>query len=119
MKFEKRKDCYFDTETRLEWSLENYDPMPWQSAIEFCKALGNGWRLPTIQELLTLVDYTKFAPATELPHMVSASYWSSTTHADFADSAWGVYFHDGYNYWRNKSSNYYVRAVRGELKYKV
>lgn len=119
MRFEKREDCYLDTETGLEWSLGNYGPMTWEEAIKFCTGLGDGWRLPTMQELLSLVDYSRYNPATELPGMVSSSYWSSTTYAGSTDSAWVVYFNYGDDYWGDKSYNYYVRAVRGTLRYQV
>ena len=119
MRFEKRDDCYYDTKTGLEWSLKNCGPMTWQDSVVFCEQLGNGWRLPTIEELLTLVAYTKVDPMTELPDMMSSRYWSATTDVYDTRYAWHVYFNYGYDYSYRKSFNYYVRAVRGELKYAV
>jgi len=113
MRFEKMEDCYLDTATGLEWSLENYGPMDWHKAMKFCDGLGNNWRPPAIKDLLTLVDHTRYRPATELPHMMPSYYWSSTTHADSTDCAWGVYFYYGSDGWSSKSYGYYVRAVRG------
>lgn len=117
-RFEQREDCYYDTETGLEWSLENYGPMSWEQAVEFCKKL-YGWKLPTIQMLLTLVDHRRFNPATALPDMVPSDYWSSTTYAFNTGLAWLVDFRNGYDDWRHKSNGYYVRAVRGALRYQV
>jgi hypothetical protein len=120
MRFEKRSDCYFDAETGLEWSLENYNEMPWQAAIDFCLNLGNGWRIPTIKELFTLVDHSKYNPATELPDMKPSYYWSSSTHAGYADYAWYVGFYAGYVYNYVKTFHGYVRCVRGgPLKYAI
>lgn len=119
-RFQKKEDCYLDNKTGLEWSLETYDQMPWKEAIEFCRSLGDGWRLPTIEELLTLVDYSRTNPASVLPYMVSSYYWSSTTGAGDTDGAWYVDFDYGYDGWDDKSGNHYVRAVRGRpLKYEV
>ena len=51
----------FDKETCLVWEMAPAsDLMVWAAAIEYCynKYLGNrkGWRLPTIEELSSLVD---------------------------------------------------------------
>ena len=69
------------------------------------------FRLPTIQELLTLVDYTKNNPASSIG-ITSGYYWSSTTYVSFTNSAWGVYFGVGYSSYHNKYSSMYVRCVR-------
>lgn len=116
--FEKRQDCYYDTQTGLEWALETVGPFDWQEAMVFCEKYG--WRLPTIQELLTLVDYNRYNPATALLNVVSSRYWSSTTDADHTNDAWYVNFYNGNDCWSYKSRDYFVRAVRGEpLKYKI
>lgn len=118
MRFRKRTDHYFDTETGLEWSLENLGLLLWQEAIDACKNLGNGWRLPTIQELLTLVDYTLIDPATELPGIVPSFYWSSTFFGNDHFYPWFINFDDGHDGWDGKTNHYKVRAVRGgPLKY--
>ena len=113
MRFEKREDCYYDTETGLEWSLESHGPMSWQEMIDFCMTLGSGWRLPTIHELITLVDYNEFKPATGLPGMKPSFYWSSSNHAYYTDCAWAVSFDDGGVDHYAKAHHIYVRCVRG------
>ena len=70
------------------------------------------WRLPTIQELLTLVDYTKSNPASKLKDTKSNYYWSSTTYFGYTSDAWVVYFGNGTQYLRDKSNSFYVRCVR-------
>ena len=75
MRFIKKEDCYLDTETGLEWSLENYGAMSWEDALGFCVNMEGAWGLPSIEELLTLVDYERFNPATELPGMLPSDYW--------------------------------------------
>jgi len=102
-------------ETRLQWSKLNYGPMKWNDAIEFCKNLeeGNltGWRLPTIQELISLINFTEINPASDR-NLKSAFYWSSTPYAYYTARAWLVYFYNGSVNDSNKSNSYYVRAVR-------
>jgi hypothetical protein len=71
------------------------------------------WRLPTIQELLTLVNYKKYNPACDLEDTRKYAYWSSSTYAASTDYVWFVNFFYGYDNWDDKSSSsYYVRCVR-------
>jgi hypothetical protein len=75
--------------------------------------LFNDWRLPTIQELNSLVNYEKYEPACDLEDTRSGYYWSSSPYgSDSSYNAWGVYFKSGSNNWHNKSYVYLVRCVR-------
>jgi hypothetical protein len=78
------------------------------------------WRVPTKEELQTLIDYRRRAntekPAideTVFPDMDMARlvYWSST--AAGASDGWGVYFDNGYPGNYDRSAPYSVRLVRG------
>jgi hypothetical protein len=116
-----------DTSTGLMWQKDtardgqgNYYPVIWEEALAYCESRTIGghtdWRLPTIKELRSLVDYTQYDPAIDkvrFPNTVSSYYWSSTTYASSTGNAWGVYFYDGHDLWDYKSYNRYVRAVRG------
>ena len=75
----------------------------------------NDWRLPTIQELATLINYEKYNPASDLEDTLSNAYWSSTTYAYSAISAWYVYFYYGFQGSYLKASSLYVRCVRDGL----
>lgn len=113
VRFERREDCYHDHKTGLEWSLDNISKeLTWHNALSACTTLGYGWRLPTIQELLTLVEYEKSKPAAMLPNMRSFYYWSATIYDCYADDAWVVDFSYGNGFWYYKFNDYYVRAVR-------
>jgi hypothetical protein len=53
------------------------------------------WRLPTVKELQSLVDYSVYNPAVsdKLPGATAPFYyWSSTAYANHDDLAWGVDF---------------------------
>jgi hypothetical protein len=96
----------------------------WLNAQLSCnvKAVGGhrGWRLPTIQDLTSLLDPTVF-PGPTLPaghpfRNVQSSvsiYWSVTTNGSNVSFAWFVGFGNDNVGFSNKSSNGFVRCVRG------
>ena len=92
--------------------LKDLGKMNWNSAVSACRNLGNGWRLPSKEELLAIykvkstLDSTLAAVGDELP---SSYYWSSTEYN--SDCAWGVFMSDGYTRSYLKNLDGYVRAV--------
>jgi len=76
------------------------------------EALVSDWRLPTTEELLTLVKYEKYNPASDLADTASSYYWSSTTYVHDEDYAFSVHFYIGNSYNNYKSVAYYVRCVK-------
>ncbi len=85
-------------------------------AVKYCSELKIGgfedWRLPTIHELLTIIDYTRISPATlkEFSYVEKESfYWTNTLVADEDDEFWGVNFKRGAS---SKASEYYDRYAR-------
>jgi hypothetical protein len=76
------------------------------------------WRLPSKQELQTIVDYAIAYPgptikAAYFPSTIASDYWSSTTSAHYTYNAWYVAFYEGSVDSYYKSYDYYVRCVRG------
>ena len=106
-----------DNATGLVWEAVSRGPMPWREAMDSCAALhlaGHAdWRLPTIEELLTLVDYERHNPACDpVLEMRSYNYWSSSTYQVNPSYAWVVDFDSPGTDDDNKASSYAVRAVR-------
>jgi hypothetical protein len=107
-----------ETATKLEWSptLGNGKRMTYAEAEKAVAALGEGWRLPEIQELLSIVDYTRCDPAIDterFPDTKSAAYWTSTPCAWAPRAAWFVGFSSGSSdYYRRDNGYAFVRAVR-------
>jgi len=96
-----------DRETGLVWeqSPTTMFTFTWLNAQIHCNQLtvGNrkGWRLPTLQELASLVDgdpantSSPRLPAGHPFSNVQSFYWSATTFASVAGFAWGVNFNSG------------------------
>jgi hypothetical protein len=95
----------------LEVMKTDLGQMNWDDARKACEKLGDGWRLPTIQEL-----YFMYNNRDEIGDFVkdqNSYYWSSTR---LGAAAWYFSFSDGYsNGIFFKDYMLYVRAVR-EIK---
>jgi hypothetical protein len=74
----------------------------WVNAKSYCKSLGGGYRLPTVKELLTIVDFSKSNPAIDtsvgaFPNTPSEPFWTATPLIGSPPTnAWFVSFEDGY-----------------------
>jgi len=76
------------------------------------------WRLPTVDELMSLVDSSIAYPGPTIDigyffNTSSSYYWSSSPSASNSDDAWSINFYFGGVNNLNKSSTGYVRLVRG------
>ncbi|MBM3237576.1 DUF1566 domain-containing protein [Candidatus Poribacteria bacterium] len=115
-------DIVLDKETGLVWEkAPSMNAMDWDSALfeSYQYYLGGrkGWRLPTIEELASLVDPNGGPPTLPSGHpfinVQSVPYWSSTTGAGATTDAWCVNFANGDVEDRSKNANQYVWCVRG------
>lgn len=99
---------------KLEWSESSEKRMTWEGGKKWAESLGEGWRLPTIEELHSIVDHTKYNPACKIEGMQSNFYWSATTYQNPGNqsNAWFVHFGDGFEDNGNKGYGVYVRCVR-------
>ena len=83
------------------------------NAVGLCGA--TDWRVPDIEELLSIVDYSRHNPSIDadyFPKTKGSSYWSASPYASNKDYAWRIYFGDGYDDGRIGTYNFYVRLVR-------
>ena len=76
------------------------------------------WRLPTLEELRSLVDYSVPDPGPKLdtgffPNALGSILWSSSPVANHSDAAWVLSFDYGIDERDPKGSTYHVRLVRG------
>jgi hypothetical protein len=119
-----------DKETGLVWEQSPNEPRRiWVDAQIFCniKTVGNrqGWRLPTVHELASLIDPSNPLGNPDLPvghpftNVQPAIYWSATTDGQFPDRAWEVNFFFGDEAGRAeamvKITENFVWCVRGGI----
>ncbi len=89
------------------------------SASSYCGGLEldgyTDWRLPTIEELQTIIDNTRYDPALAIDFFQGASdwYWSSSAYASNPYLAWYVSFYQGTVHWDSNDLPLFVRCVRG------
>jgi len=116
VRFVKNEDgTVKDKLLKVVWGKTLPERMTWEKAKEACEKLGKGWRLPTVNELFSLVDRSKYSPAIDkdmFPDTQSSYYWTSETYAGNGYYAWIVTFYDGYVFYGDKTNVYYVRPVR-------
>lgn len=100
-------------------NLQLCDTQAYVAQINSMKLCGfSDWRLPSREELRTLVDYNITYPGPAInkkffPHTISQFYWSATPSANDRETAWGIGFSFGYDYAYFKSDHGYIRLVRG------
>jgi hypothetical protein len=90
----------------------------WDQAKSYCAGLGPldgvaGWRLPTVIELLSIVDYSRDSPCINVavfPTTTLDLFWTSTPYPG-GGSAWDVYFVSGFTGYTGATYPGSVRCV--------
>lgn len=93
------EEIVFDSVHNLHWTKNPAAAVNWRLALSYCVNLEyngeTGWRLPTVNELATILDYSRKAPASEFPALQTPNLWTSTTYysgnPEGYNTAWIVY----------------------------
>jgi hypothetical protein len=114
----------YDTKTKLTWQQTvPTSPYTWLNAENYCSAtLGSPWRLPTVSELLSIVDYSinhhgtgaALIDPSAFPGTLVYYFWASTLLSATTTYHWYVDFTDEfpYTFFTNDSAvSYAVRCV--------
>ncbi len=114
-----------DLSTKLTWQLEVEPSIHtnWEDAKAYCAnqnilGLGGysqGWRLPTISELLSIIDRSNASPALDAVFGKGNGgwFWTSTSLANESSKAWLVCANSGETIAVTTSrSDYHARCVR-------
>ena len=119
-----------DVNTGLMWQqdtsvevggLSGNDNLDWEDALAYAEGMNriqfsghSNWRLPTRNELQTLMDYSLTYPSlnTDIFPITTYFYWSSTTEHGVAEKAWMMDFYIGNALNWEKTAEYNVRLVR-------
>jgi len=97
---DEKDDLVLDKEKGLIW-VRNANlvgkPLTWNEAINHCQGLAvcnlKGWRLPTKEELSSLIDSSQIAPALPKGHPfvnMKYTYWTGTIYESFRRSLDGL-----------------------------
>ena len=111
-----------DKETGLVWAKAPDQALrSWQAAMDYCTSLSlggrKGWRLPTIEELGSLVDPNasgtpKLPGGHPFQNVQTNVYWSSSSYTGNAGNAWNASLDAGSVVNGDKATAYYVWPVR-------
>jgi len=110
---DKKNAIYWQDNLSSEKSSED-----WDDAIEYCDKLVlnnmKHWRLPTFNELLSIVDYTHVNPAIDpvFEYVNEGTYWTSIDFSATSSRAWTIDFRTGKTYYSYKTTNHSVRCVK-------
>ncbi|MDX1960359.1 MAG: DUF1566 domain-containing protein, partial [Leptospiraceae bacterium] len=92
----------------------------WTNALNYCNSMSlasRSWRLPSANELRTIIDLTRTSSptinTTAFPATFASGYWSSSSFVLGGTGAWYVVFSNGVVAYDGKTSNSYVRCVSG------
>jgi len=110
-----------DSETGLMWQKGSLTTdLKWDETISYARNLTlagyNDWRLPTISEIESLIDFHKYNPALNseiFSDTLSVDYWSSTAYPLSSGMNYCSDFTHGSINALNKSEYHSARFVRG------
>jgi len=118
------KDLVLDTTTQLLWqdaSINKNASVTYKEARNYCRHLQihkhKNFRLPTLTELQSLVDYSNYKPAIldGFQYVENTTYWTTTPFVDEKDAVWTINFEKGS---RSTKAIYYDRHFRCVKKIK-
>jgi hypothetical protein len=118
---DNKNDIVIDTKTNLMWQddrLAKTTIKNWHNGITHCKELKfasfEDWRLPTVVELMSIVDYGRgdIAIDKNFKNINDTGYWSSSEAISDKTTAWAIDSKTGFDTWTLKTNDEAIRCVR-------
>ena len=119
------KDVVYDKTTSLLWQdapINKKANVTYKEATNYCKFLKidkyDDFRLPTLSELQTLIDYKNYKPAvlTGFLNAANETYWTTTPFADDSSEVWTINFKKGDRSVKGKHYSRNLRCVQSVKK---
>ncbi len=115
--FEELEEIVIDHATGLAWQqAASPYPLPWQDAFSYIEQLNkrclggkDSWRLPTVNELLSLLDEDPFQPMESVFSTEHKWFWSADLHGKI--ERWYVNLDMGYTATQDMGCLNHIRAV--------
>jgi len=119
---EEQSNLYWQDDIQAKTTIKMF-----AEAESYCASLTldevDSWRLPTYNELLTIVNYERERPSIYdiFQHTNDKEYWTETTSASNASTKWTIHFHRGVvysgtgTYLSGRSTTHNVRCVSDEF----
>jgi hypothetical protein len=116
-------DVVVDNVTGLTWQKNVVsDALLWSNALAYCAELQlagrDDWRLPSLIELISIVDFTQTSPAVDpsaFPALDSGNLWTSSSLVGSPGEAFYVAFTTGFSYHGHQDFlSLQARCVRGD-----
>ena len=122
-----------DNLTGLMWTTNATIQATWNNALSTCNSMTvgghNDWRLPSVLELESLIDFSQKYPMALLSDghpfvgvvpngSANNDYWASTTYPGNSGYAYLVSFYAGRTYYQSKGGSARVLACRGGVEIK-
>jgi len=114
------------TDGQVRWWAQDTIPRTPYEALSYIMHLNsiqyggyNDWRLPNVNELMSLIHHGESSTATWLNsqgflNVLNAYYWTSTTHTMWTNQAYRVFLQSGaFSMNPKTTASHYVLAVRG------
>jgi len=115
------KNFVTDSVYKLMWQDgEEIFKGDYDEVVKYCENLTfagfEDWRLPTLNELISITDKSKFDPAinSALKNVRSDLYWSATKDAVSASNAWIAVLKNGEDGWVEAYDRNFAHCVRSE-----
>lgn len=123
--------CVKDNITGLIWEVKTADNtkkiIPFSETDSYTQSQNtqklcglSNWRLPTIQELQSIVDYSVPLPNPTIdmnffPYSSNEIYWSQSPYTKNKNDMWALYFNDGSLFDQTKTTQSAVRLVSSTI----